>query len=53
MNPEAMGSSAKVFIQVTLDRQVEQALGTRDSRREDPEFMECCPTTGDSDYLFR
>ena len=53
-DPEALGLSMTVFIQVTLERQVEKALRTFESRMNAfPEVMECYLMTGDSDYLVR
>ncbi len=43
-----------VFVQVTLERQVEAALETFERLiRERPEVLECYLMTGDSDYLLR
>ncbi|WP_373418551.1 Lrp/AsnC family transcriptional regulator [Roseinatronobacter sp. S2] len=54
VNPEAVGLSVSVFIQVTLERQVERALETFQARMHAlPEVMECYLMTGDSDYLIR
>ncbi|MFO1105924.1 MAG: Lrp/AsnC family transcriptional regulator [Amaricoccus sp.] len=54
LDPEALGLTISVFIQVTLDRQVEAALQTFEERmRAYPEVMECYLMTGDSDYLVR
>lgn len=52
--PGAIGLSINVFIQVTLERQVEAALERFETRmaRFD-EVMECYLMTGDSDYLLR
>ncbi|MEX2454838.1 MAG: Lrp/AsnC family transcriptional regulator, partial [Rhodospirillaceae bacterium] len=54
LDQTAVGLSLSVFVQVTLERQIESALetfervvGTR------PEVMECYLMTGDSDYLLR
>lgn len=50
----SVGLSINVFIQVTLERQVEDALARFEARmaRFD-EVMECYLMTGDSDYLLR
>ena len=50
----ALGLAINVFIQVTLERQVEDALARFEARmaRFD-EVMECYLMTGDSDYLLR
>ncbi len=53
-DPEALGLSMTVFVQVTLERQVEQALRNFESKMNAiPEVMECYLMTGDSDYLVR
>ena len=53
-DPEALGLSMTVFVQVTLERQVEQALRNFESKMDAiPEVMECYLMTGDSDYLVR
>ena len=52
IDPAAAGLSVSVFINVTLDKQVEQDLEVFESAvRELPEVMECYLMTGDSDYL--
>ena len=49
-----LGLKVSVFIHVTLERQVESALGTFEKAiRERPEVMECYLMTGDADYLLR
>ncbi|MFG1294855.1 MULTISPECIES: Lrp/AsnC family transcriptional regulator [Xanthobacter] len=54
VQPETLGLEISVFIQVTLERQAEQALDTFESRMDRcPEVMECYLMTGDSDYLLR
>lgn len=54
VRPEALGLSISVFIQVTLERQVETALETFEARMAGfDEVMECYLMTGDSDYLVR
>ena len=48
------GLDLSVFVQVTLERQVETALETFERAvAERPEVMECYLMTGDSDYLLR
>ena len=54
LDPKAVGLTLSVFVQVTLERQIETALeaferivATR------PEVMECYLMTGDADYLLR
>jgi Lrp/AsnC family leucine-responsive transcriptional regulator len=54
LDPAALGLGVSVFVQVRLERQVEQAL----ERFEEmilarPEVMECYLMTGDADYLLR
>jgi DNA-binding Lrp family transcriptional regulator len=49
-----VGLKVSVFIQVTLERQIEPALETfEEAIRERPEVMECYLMTGDADYLLR
>ena len=43
-----------MFIQVTLEKQIEPALETFEkAMRDRPEVMECYLMTGDADYLLR
>jgi Lrp/AsnC family transcriptional regulator, leucine-responsive regulatory protein len=54
LNPEALGLSINVFIQVSLEKQVEDALlRFEHAIAERPEVMECYLMTGDADYLLR
>src|SRR5690606_7544395 len=54
LRPEAMGLGIRVFIQITLEKQVEQALGGFEAKMDSyPEVMECYLMTGDHDYLLR
>ncbi|MFN3145490.1 MAG: Lrp/AsnC family transcriptional regulator [Paracoccaceae bacterium] len=54
VKPESVGLGVSVFIQVTLERQVEQALERFEARMlAFDEVMECYLMTGDSDYLVR
>ena len=54
LNPEAVGLDVSVFIQVSLEKQVDSALRTFEETIEAyPEVMECYLMTGDSDYLLR
>ena len=54
LDPLKVGLKVSVFIQVTLERQIEPALETFERAiRERPEVMECYLMTGDSDYLLR
>lgn len=53
-DPEALGLAMMVFVQVTLERQVEEALRNFEAKMNAiPEVMECYLMTGDSDYLVR
>jgi DNA-binding Lrp family transcriptional regulator len=50
----SVGLKVSVFIQVTLERQVEPALEAFERAiRYRPEVMECYLMTGDADYLLR
>lgn len=54
LEPGAVGLPISVFVQVTLERQVEHALETfEQAMLARPEVMECYLMTGDSDYLLR
>ena len=54
VNPDAIGLGVNVFIQVTLERQIERALKSFEARMHTfSEVMECYLMTGDSDYLIR
>lgn len=54
VDAEALDLSINVFIQVTLEKQVEQALRTFEQKMSSfPQVMECYLMTGDSDYLVR
>ncbi len=49
-----VGLPVSVFVQVTLERQVETALqGFEEAVVKQPEVMECYLMTGDADYLLR
>ena len=49
-----IGLKVSVFIQVTLEKQIEPALETFERAiRDRPEVMECYLMTGDADYLLR
>ena len=49
-----VGLKVSVFIQVTLERQIESALDRFENAiRARPEVMECYLMTGDADYLIR
>jgi len=54
VDPAALGLRVSVFVQVTLERQVEGALEVFERAVLDrPEVMECYLMTGDADYLLR
>jgi len=54
VNPLALGLSVSVFIQISLETQVRQALEVFEAAiRNRPEVMECYLMTGDADYLLR
>ena len=54
LEPGAVGLPISVFVQVTLERQVEHALETFETAMlARAEVMECYLMTGDSDYLLR
>ncbi len=54
LEPAEVGLPISVFVQVTLERQVEHALETFERAMLDrPEVMECYLMTGDADYLLR
>ncbi|MDP6573999.1 MAG: Lrp/AsnC family transcriptional regulator [Rhodospirillales bacterium] len=54
IDPAAADLPVSVFINVTLEKQVEQDLEVFESAVRDlPEVMECYLMTGDADYLLR
>jgi DNA-binding Lrp family transcriptional regulator len=54
LEPAEVGLPISVFVQVSLERQVERALETFEHAMLDrPEVMECYLMTGDADYLLR
>ncbi len=54
LDPVKLGLTVSVFMQVSLEKQVESALETFErAMRERPEVMECYLMTGDADYLLR
>ncbi|PIW27112.1 MAG: ArsR family transcriptional regulator [Rhodospirillales bacterium CG15_BIG_FIL_POST_REV_8_21_14_020_66_15] len=54
VDQQAVGLPVSIFINVTLERQVETALETFEANiRSWPEVMECYLMTGDADYLLR
>ena len=54
LDPHRLGLTVSVFIQVTLEKQIEQSLENFErSIRDRPEVMECYLMTGDADYLLR
>jgi len=54
VDPDSVGLGISVFIQITLERQIEKSLDTFEKRMAAlDEVMECYLMTGDSDYLIR
>lgn len=54
VDQEAVGLPVSVFVMVSLEKQVENALGRFEALiRDRPEVMECYLMTGDADYLLR
>lgn len=54
LDPGAIGLGVSVFVQVSLEKQVEKALEHFEKAMvERPEVMECYLMTGDADYLLR
>ena len=54
VDAEAVGLPVSIFVNVTLEKQVEGALETFEKDiRAQPEVMECYLMTGDFDYLLR
>ena len=54
LDPSAFGLTVSVFIQVSLDKQIDSSLTRFEMAiRNMPEVMECYLMTGDSDYLLR
>ncbi|MEC8699512.1 MAG: Lrp/AsnC family transcriptional regulator [Pseudomonadota bacterium] len=54
VDPAALGLPVSVFIQVSLEKQVESALEVFENAiLERPEVMECYLMTGDADYMLR
>jgi len=54
LDPLKLGLTVSVFIQVTLEKQIEKQLGGFEAAiQKRPEVMECYLMTGDSDYLLR
>lgn len=54
LEPRAMGLPVSVFVNVTLEKQVERALEVFEKAiRQRPEVMECYLMTGEADYLLR
>ncbi|MEN0108178.1 MAG: Lrp/AsnC family transcriptional regulator [Pseudomonas sp.] len=54
LDPYELGLSVSVFIQITLERQIERALEAfEEAVQQYPEVMECYLMTGDADYLIR
>lgn len=54
LNQSAVGYPVSVFVNVTLERQVEPSLEHFEAAiKERPEVVECYLMTGDADYLLR
>jgi len=54
VDQNAVDLPVSVFVSVSLEKQVERALGQfEDAIRARPEVMECYLMTGDADYLLR
>jgi DNA-binding Lrp family transcriptional regulator len=54
VDPAAVGLGVSVFVQVSLERQIEAALDAFEAAvRARAEVMECYLMTGDADYLLR
>lgn len=54
VDPGLIGLPVSVFVNVSLERQIEQALNRFEAAiRTRPEVMECYLMTGDADYLLR
>ena len=54
LDPLKLGLTVSVFVQISLERQIETALETfEQSIRVRPEVIECYLMTGDADYLLR
>jgi len=54
LEPEKVGATVSVFIQVTLEKQSKSVLDEFETTmRAIPNVMECYLMTGDSDYLLR
>jgi len=54
LDPQRVGLTVSVFIQVTLEKQIEPALEHFERAiRARPEVMECYLMTGEADYLLR
>lgn len=54
LDPDQLGLGVSVFVHVSLEKQVEQALETFEAAvTSRPEVLECYLMTGDADYLLR
>ena len=54
VDAEAVGLPVSIFVNVSLEKQIETALETFETEiRARPEVMECYLMTGDADYLLR
>jgi DNA-binding Lrp family transcriptional regulator len=53
-DPQTLGLNVSVFIQISLDKQVERSLEVFEKAiAEYPQVMECYLMTGDADYMLR
>jgi Lrp/AsnC family leucine-responsive transcriptional regulator len=54
LDPRKLQLGVNVFIHITLEKQIDQALATFEQTiRRFPQVMECYLMTGDADYLLR
>lgn len=54
LNPEALGLSVEVFVEISLNSQARQALQAFEQAvMDDEEILECKLTSGASDYILR
>jgi len=54
LDPQRVGLPVSVFVNVTLEKQVERALEVFEAAvRQRPEVLECYLMTGEADYLLR
>jgi DNA-binding Lrp family transcriptional regulator len=54
VDPQSMGLNVSVFIQISLDKQIERSLDVFEKAVAGyPQVMECYLMTGDADYMLR